>query len=212
MTLPQATGFEWVESLHNYRSIETGQIVSRATVTNGLEAMMDASAVNMNTLTQSLIDGNISLASWQSSMMTEIKNTHVASAALSQGGWAQMTPAQWGETGQLIRQQYDYLRDYAKAIADGTQPLDGRALVRSDLYADAANGTYWEIDKRSMIADGYDEARRVLESNDGNNCDGCLEAAAEGWVPIDEVLPIGDAECQVRCRCEIIYRISSEAE
>lgn len=212
MTLPQGTGFEWVESLHNYRSIETGKIVSRATVTSGLEAMMDASAVNMNTLTQSLIDGKISLASWQSSMMTEIKNVHVASAALSQGGWAQMTPSQWGETGQLIRQQYDYLRDYAKAIADDTQPLDGQALVRSDLNADAANGTYWEIDKRGRITEGYDEARRVLVSNDGNNCDGCLEAAAEGWVPIDEVLPIGDAECQVRCRCEIEYRKSGESK
>ena len=210
--LSSNTGYEWVDSLHNYRSIETGQIVSRATVTSGLEAMMDASAVNMNTLTQSLIDNQISLADWQSAMMQEIKLTHTASAALSQGGWAQMTPSQWGETGQLIRQQYDYLRDYAKAIADGTQPLDGRALVRSDLYADAANGTYWEMDKRAMIQDGYDMARRVLEANDGNNCDGCIDAANEGWVPIDEVLPIGDAECQVRCRCSIEYSISGEAE
>ena len=211
MTLPAGTGFEWVESLHNYRSIETGRIVSRATVTNGLEAMMDASAVNMNTLTQSLIDGNISLASWQSSMMTEIKNAHVASAALSQGGWAQMTPAQWGETGQLIRQQYDYLRDYAKAIADGTQPLDGRALVRSDLYADAANGTYWEIDKRSMIADGYDEGRRILEPG-ADHCEDCEDYFWDGWMPIEDIPEIGNSQCLTRCRCTIEYRISSEAE
>ena len=126
------------------------------------------------------------------------------------GGWDQMTQSSWGATGQLIRQQYDYLANYANDIANGTQALDGRALVRSDLYADAANGTFWEMDKRSMLADGYDMARRVLESSDGNNCDGCIEAATEGWVPIDEVLPIGDAECMTRCRCSIEYSISTE--
>lgn len=211
MTLPAGTGFEWVESLHNYRSIETGKIVSRAVVADGLEAMMDASAVNMNALTQSLIDGQISLASWQSGMMTEIKNAHVASAALANGGWQNMTQADWGATGQLIREQYDFLRNYAKEIADGTQALDGRALVRSDLYADAANGTYWEIDKRSHLQDGFDEGRRVLEPG-ADHCEDCEEYASEGWMPIDDIPEIGNSQCTTRCRCEIEYRRSDEAE
>ena len=116
-----------------------------------------------------------------------------------------------GATGQLIREQYDYLRDYAKAIADGTQPLDGRALVRSDLYADAANGTFWEIDKRSHIIDGYDEARRVLEPG-ADHCEDCEDYANDGWMPIDEIPEIGDSQCMTRCRCEIEYRISGEDE
>lgn len=210
--LPSLTGYTWVPSLHNYRDIESGEMVKREKVTNSLEELMDASAVNMNALTQQLIDNDITLASWQTSMMREIKITHTASAALSQGGWAQMTPSDWGATGQLIREQYDFLRNFAAEIINGDQQLDGRALVRSDLYADASNGTFWEMDKRSMIADGYDMAKRVLEVKDDGNCDGCIEAAAEGWLPIDEVLPIGDAECQVRCRCSIEYSRSGEVE
>ena len=211
MTLPSATGYEWVESLHNYRSIETGKIVSRTAINEGLEAVMDASAINMNALTQSLIDGNISLASWQSGMMTEIKVTHTASAALANGGWAQMTPSDWGATGQLIREQYDYLRNYAKEIANGTQALDGRALVRSDLYADAANGTYWEMSKRSFSQDGYDEGRRVLEPG-ADHCEDCEEYASEGWMPIDDIPEIGNSQCLTRCRCEIEFRRNGESE
>jgi hypothetical protein len=210
MTLPAGTGYGYNTVSHRYYSITSGQFVSRETVAEGLQSMMDVSALRMNALTQNLIDNKITLANWQTGMMTEIKNTNVASAALANGGWANMTQSDWGATGQLIREQYDYLRNYAKEIADGTQALDGRALVRSDLYADAANGTFWEMDKRSMIADGYDMARRVLEVKDDGNCDGCLEAAAEGWLPIDDVLPIGDAECMTRCRCSIEYRKSGD--
>lgn len=212
MTLPQGTGFGWNAVAHRYYDLTSGQFISNETLAGGLQSMMDASALNMNAVTQKLIDGNISLANWQTAMMTEIKNTNVASAALANGGWAQMTASDWGASGQLIREQYDYLRGYAAEIANGTQALDGRALVRSDLYADAANGTFWEMDKRSHLLDGYDMARRVLEVKDEGNCDGCIEAAAEGWLPIDEVLPIGDAECMTRCRCSIEYSRSGEVE
>lgn len=207
--LPQLTGYGWNGS--RYYDLETGKFVSSASVHDALETVMDASAIRMNNLTQSLIDGEISLASWQSSMMEQIKITHISSAALSQGGWAQMTQSDWGATGQLIRQQYDYLRNYAADIASGEQALDGRALVRSDLYADAANGTFWEMDKRGHLADGYDEGRRVLEPG-ADHCDDCEEYASEGWMPIDEIPEIGNSQCMTRCRCEIEYRRSGESE
>lgn len=211
MTLPAGTGYEWVASLHNYRSLETGRMVSHAAVTEGLEAMMDVSALRMNALTQNLIDGGISLKDWQAGMMTQIKNTHVASAALANGGWANMTQSDWGYAGSLIKEQYKFLNNYAKEIADGTQALDGRALVRSDLYADAANGTHWEVDKRSHLQDGYDEGRRVLEPG-ADHCDDCLEYASEGWMPIDDIPEIGNSQCLTRCRCEIEYRRSGDVE
>ena len=122
-----------------------------------------------------------------------------------------MTQSDWGATGQLIREQYDFLRNYAKEIANGTQPIDGRMLVRSDMYADAANGTFWEMDKRSHLQDGYDEGRRVLESG-ADHCDDCEEYASEGWMPIEDIPEIGNSQCLTRCRCEIEYRVSTDNE
>ena len=211
MTLPALTGYGWNEAAHQYYDLTSGQFVSRETIANGLQDVMDAAAANMNTLSQKLMDGSISLSDWQTGMMDAIKQSHVASAALANGGWAQMTFSDWGATGQLIREQYDYLRNFAKEIADGTQPLDGRLLVRSDLYADAANGTYWEMDKRDHLQSGYDEGRRVLEAG-ADHCDDCLEYASEGWMPIDEIPEIGNSQCLTRCRCEIEYRRSGEDE
>lgn len=207
---PLLTGYAWNGT--RYYDLETGQFVSNATIREGLESLMDVSALRMNGLTQQLIDGGISLADWQTGMMQQIKIAHTASAALSQGGWAQMTQSQWGATGQMIRAQYDYLRNFASEIVSGKQPLDGRALVRSDMYADAANGTYAEMDRRSQILDGMDEERRILEDTT-DACDGCIEQAGLDWQPIGTLDPIGAEECATRCRCEFEYRISGiEAE
>jgi len=203
----QITGYGWNSGASRYIDMTTGRFVSQTLVRGGLEDMIDASAANMNLLSQSLLDGNISLANWQSAMMEQIKATHTASAALSQGGWAQMTQSDWGAVGQLIREQYDYLRNFAAQIASGEQPLDGRVLVRADMYGDASNGTFWEMDKRSHIQDGYNEGRRILESG-ADHCDDCIAYAADGWMPIDEIPPIGDSQCVTRCRCEIEYRRS----
>jgi hypothetical protein len=202
--LPGMTGYGWNGS--RYYNLETGRFVSSSAVRDALESVIDQSALNMNALSQRLVDGNISLADWQTGMMQEIKAAHVAATASASGGWAQVDQAGWGEAGRLIRDQYDYLRNFARQIASGEQPLDGRVLVRSDLYGDAARGTYEEIRQRRMVTDGYEEERRVLEANDGNNCDGCLEQAAQGWQPIGTLDPIGAEECIVRCRCHFAYR------
>ena len=206
---PLLTGYGWNGT--RYYDLETGQFVSNAAIRESLESVMDLSALRMNAVTQSLIDGNISLASWQTSMMSEIKISHVTSSVLSQGGWAAMTQSDWGATGQLIRAQYDYLRNFAAEIASGKQPLDGRALVRADLYADAANGTYEEMNRRSAITDGFDEERRILEDTI-NACDGCIEQAGLDWQPIGTLDPIGAEECATRCRCEFTFRNSETGE
>lgn len=204
MTLTSGTGYAWNGT--RYYSLTTGRFVSSQTIAEGLQTMMDVSALRMNALTQQLIDGGISLASWQSGMMEQIKNTHVASAALANGGWSQMTPSDWGATGQLIRQQYDYLRNFAREIANGTQQLDGRALVRSDLYADAANTTYWNMTTRGFIEDEWEEEKRALEPG-AAHCDDCIEYANEGWQPIGTLPEPGDdSQCLKRCRCEKKYR------
>jgi hypothetical protein len=207
--LPQLTGYGWNAAAHRYYNVETGVFVSNAAVRDGLENMMDLSALNMNALTQSLVDGNISLASWQSSMMDEIKASHVAASALANGGWSQMDASDWGFVGQRIREQYDYLRNFAGQIADGTQALDGRALVRSDLYGDSANTTYEAVKTRLFLSEGYEEERTELEPG-ADHCDGCLDRAAQGWQPIGTLSEIGDEDCQARDRCTKIYRRRTE--
>ena len=53
--------------------LSTKRFVPFADVRNALESVMDASGVRMNNLTQQLVDHQIPLAEWQSSMMDQIK-------------------------------------------------------------------------------------------------------------------------------------------
>lgn len=207
--LPVATGYEWNAAAHRYVDSVTGRFISNVAIRESLENVMDLSALRMNNVTQKLIDGSASLASWQSEMMQQIKLAHTAAGALAQGGFAQMGSSEWGAVGQLIRTQYDYLRNFSQEIADGKQALDGRALVRSDMYGDSANNTYEAMRQRVMIIDGYEEEKYILEDTI-SACDGCIERAKEGWQPIGTLEPIGSQECMTRDRCDVVYRRMSE--
>lgn len=204
MTLPALSGYGWSENAQRYINLETGRFVSASTVRNALESLMQNSQANMNSLTQSLIEGNVTLAQWQTGMMQQIKVAHVAASAAANGGWAQMTASEWGFAGSLIKEQYQFLQNFAAQIASGEQGLDGRALMRANMYGEAARGTFEEMRRRSMIAAGMTEGRRIL--GDADHCDDCLEFAAEGWMPAEDVPAIGDSICLTRCHCEIEYR------
>lgn len=206
--LPSLTGFIWNEDARRYIDADTGRFVSSSAVRDALENVMDDAALTMNGLSQQLLDGTISLSDWQTGMMEQIKITHTAAGASANGGWAQMTPSDWGAVGRDIRDQYDYLRNFASQIASGEQPLDGRVLVRSDMYGDAGRATYEDIRRRGMIAQGYIEGRRVLGQAD--HCDDCLEYANDGWMPAEDVPEIGNSQCLTRCACNIEYRRLNE--
>lgn len=209
MTFPSpaepASHYGWNETAGRYINLNTGRFVPFPVVRDALETVIDAAADNMHTLTQSLIDGNIQLAEWQMGMMEQIKLAHTASAAASRGGWAQMSQADWGAAGRMIRDQYDYLRNFANQIANGEQLLNGTALVRSDLYGAAARGTFEQMRRRyERLMNGMEEEKRVL--GDADHCPGCLTQAGMGWQPIGTLDPIGAEECVTRCHCRFIYR------
>jgi hypothetical protein len=201
--------YGWNEAAGRYVDLQTNRFVRFADVRDALESVMGASADRMHTFTQSLIDGQISLAEWQSGMLEQIKLAHTAAAASARGGWAQMSQSDWGAAGRLIRTQYDFLRNFSNQIASGEQPLNGRALVRADLYGQAARGTFEETRRRyERLMNGMEEERRVL--GEADHCPDCLDYAEEDWQPIGTLPPIGDSVCQTNCHCTFEYRRAGE--
>ncbi|HLE52711.1 MAG TPA: hypothetical protein VI755_11650 [Anaerolineales bacterium] len=210
MTFPIQTNvltsrYGWNEATGRYIDLRTGQFVRFADVRDALESVIDASAIRINVLTKSLVDGQISLAEWQSGMLEQVKLAHTASAASARGGWAQMSQSDWGAAGRLIRTQYDFLRNFSDQIASGEQLLNGTALVRADMYGDAARGTFEEMRRRyERTMNGMEFERRVL--GEADHCPDCLDYAAEGWQPIGTLPAIGDSICLTNCHCTFEYR------
>lgn len=201
--------YAWDSVRGVYVLITSQEIVTFQAVREITERVAATQLSAMETLSRQLKAGEISLAQWQIGMMQNIKILHVNAAVLARGGWAQMSQGDWGMVGARVRVQYNYLRNFARQIANGTQALDGRLLVRTGMYEDAARGTYEDMRRRvEELYNGMEEEMRILGAAD--HCDDCLNYAALRWQPIGSLPRIGDSVCRVNCHCRFVFRKRGE--
>jgi len=181
-----------------------GRAVPRETVRQGVEQVIQASGARVRALSARLVAGQSTLADWQQAMVSELRALHVATATVAHGGQAQMSAADYGWTGQRLRQQYAYLRDFAAQLATGRQPLDGRVAQRATLYSEAARGTFEDLTARDQGRQGQQEERWRRRASE--SCTGCVARAAQGWQPVGTLPGWGSMPCKVRCKCVREFR------
>lgn len=80
----------------------------------------------------------------------------------------------------------------------------GQTEARSTMYMNSIYGTYENSVKAREGEAGAIGVRRVTEQ-DKNVCQGCEDASTSKYVPMDEILDIGDAECMSACRCHFEF-------
>jgi len=162
--------------------------------------------------------GAITTQEFYAAMQHETKLTVAAQMADARGGWGGMQAADWQRAEQLILEQWEGvegkfpgLRAFVEDTVGGRYNLgaDGSTLRqaflnRAALYADSGRAVYENERTFMHREEGFTLAKRLLAASD--HCPGCVEAASEDWVPIDEVLEIGSADCGVNCNCVIIFR------
>lgn len=195
--------YAYNEGARRYTDIATGRFVTRQAVRSALDGFVDAASVRMQAHSAALIASRTSLAEWQQQMAREVKLTHLASTAAANGGWAQLSQADYGRIGARVKAQYAFLNNFAQEIASGKQRVDGSLAVRSALYGQAGRQTYEEERRRLEGMAGQSEERRILGPAD--HCSGCLAAAAAGWQPIGTLPRIGDTPCRTNCRCHFVF-------
>lgn len=192
------------------RYVDTGgRFVSREAVRLGLDVALDGTRADMLAASEALRAGG-SLDVWISEMRLAAKDAALYSSAAARGGWAQMTPADYGRVGRMLRDQYAYLDRFAADIADPDKPysLDGAFLSRAGSYAYAGRRLYHAIEREEMEELGAAEERNV-ELQGAEHCKGensCEVETARGWVPLGALRPIGTRKCMNHCKCRIEYR------
>ncbi len=197
-------------STGRYVDVSTGRFVPATTVQDALETHITTSAEKMQTIAQSLANQEITIAEWQTATRREMKIIHTQAAALSKGGWAQMSQADWGAVGSISRRQYEFLEQFAIQIETGEQKLhnlageiNGQFMRRVDLYSQAGNGTKEQMKRRTAIQNGHTHEMRVLDPQ-AQHCDCCL-AEADRWEPIGTLKPLGACDCRTRDRCHFEF-------
>lgn len=202
-------GFSWDLDAARYRD-DAGKLVAEAKVRAALDTVLTAQAGHARDLTQQMIDGDLSLASWQTQMQSAIKGSHLIGTSVASGGWAQLTKSDLGWTGQRIRAQYRYLANFAGQIAAGEQALDGTALSRAEMYMEAARATYQAALGRRAQGRGMEQERNFLGGAE-HSCGQCPAESMRGWVPIGTLIPVGSRTCLSRCHCHLEFRMSPVA-
>lgn len=201
---------------HRYRDLRTGRFVAWQTVERSLYEFLDAAQDEAAEASRALRAGQIDLGGYEARMMRLIKNVHLTSAALAKGGWAQMAPADYGRAGQVIREQYDFLRRRLEAVQSGAQRLDGTLDQRSRQYVQAGKATTARFLREEMRRRGFDQESNRLDPL-ADHCQpqkrpGCVEETERGWVPVGDLSLIGQRQCLGGCRCTTLYRNSTTGE
>ena len=209
--LPQ---YRWNAAAGRYIA-PNGQFVGQQTIRLELDNVMDNITDRMVSLSQQFRAGTIDGRTFQTESMRLIKQTHLAAGAMEKGGWANMTQADFGRVGQIVRQEYAYFNNLISQIESGTQRLDGTLDNRMRLYGQAGRGTYHKFEREDRAGQGYDEERSILHGRDHCSTStrpGCVEEAAKGWQAIGTMTPIGSRTCLSNDRCSVSYRNSATGE
>lgn len=194
--------FGWNAGAGRYVDLQTGRFVSREFVQAALEARFGEARATVQAYTEVLIAGETDIAGWQEAVMVELRRAHTQAAALGRGGWAQMTPADWGRTGSTLKQEYQFLADFAAEI---NTLSEAQIRARINQYADHLQQSFWAGMTSAQGEAGLTEERRVLTP--AEHCDDCRAYAEMGWQPLGSLPEPGvGSVCGAKCRCEKEYR------
>jgi len=181
---------------------ERGRFVASSTVRRELDRYLDNSDP-AKALAEALRGRQVSLADWEVAMRRHVKNVNLNAIALERGGWANLTPSDFGRVGQIVREQYGYLRGFANDIASGKQRLDGTLGTRAKLYSQAARTSLYKS-KAANMGGGVTHQRSIRSARD--SCRQCLDLDRKVFRIDDASFPLpGQRICLTRCRCHLEY-------
>lgn len=179
-----------------YVDLQTGRYVSQTAIQDLLRGYTQSAEARMELLGLQYANGGLTGREFYEAMTREVKLVTNANTALARGGWAQVTPSDWGRNGYLLRTEYERLR---QLVSDREAGLITNAQLtqRAGLYANTAYGRYWELETERQAAAGI-AAEKLVTVGDDRVCPECQAAEARGWQPLGTwTIPL-----HVGCRCD----------
>lgn len=189
---------------------EKGRYISPASVRAIIDDDIAATKDRMQALARDLQSGKLDSDGFQSAMVQEIKDLHIAQVAVARGGADRMNQAAYGRCGGILKREFRYLNEFVKEIeADPTMTGTDAFINRVGLYADSGVSSY-EAQRLIEMKDAeFQSMQNVLEPG-AHHCEGdnsCPAMDKLGRVAIDDarfLLP-GQRACIVRCKCSVKY-------
>lgn len=164
----------------------------------------------LSKLVDQLEKKEITLASFQREFERTITSSHILAGALAVGGIASAVASVAVQN--RIAGEVKFADDFIKEIRKGRAGSFARIKSRTKSYMQSATITFSQVEQQVRGAIGIQtECKRVLRN--AEHCVPCLRLAKKGFIPIEDMPPIGTLEepkypngCGRFCRCYLIYR------
>lgn len=192
--------YKYERSTGQFRNLSNGRFVSPSIIATIVETTQNTLRDDLKRLTSKLTSDRISIAQWETGMLSKLKTTHYQLALLGSGG---------SDVSGLV----------AKRLAGNALELDrmgnsigqgkysaAQILNYAGNYANSTKETFYSAQIEARGESGIKTAKRVLDGQ-AKHCRDCLRYAGLGYVSLEDmVLPTNDCECGDGCKCSVVYR------
>ena len=189
----------WDERTCRYRDADTGRYLSRSAVLGYVQGSLDAgrtstastisggvNSAGTDLLANLAANGMLSPTDWHEMMREQIKREYIRQYMLGRGGRGSMTAVDWGSIGGMLREQYRYLDDFARLVADGTLS-EGQIRARAAMYVNSAREAFERGKARAL---GIPAGELPAMPGDGSTI--CLTNCNCDWVHEEVQGEVGD--------------------
>lgn len=183
-----------------------GQFISNAALRFMMQQNITQTQADIRTVGDLLVNGKISLATWEETTAKALKNLHIQSYLLGRGGKGMMEQRDYGLIGYRLRREYQYLRKFAEELRTKGM-TEAQFKQRLDQYTNAGNGLYQKAKTEGHQKAGYQWERRIRTKTE--SCQPCISFEGMGWQPIG-TLPAPTEQCSCRSNCGCYKEFSKE--
>jgi len=142
-----------------------------------VEARKEAFQKDAAALAARLHKGELSVLEWRAEMRQAVKDLHVMSLIISRGGEpSSVTQAEWGRVGRYLRDQYGYLDNFARQVAQraematlgiGNLQSEKYIATRSGLYGGNALASFWRGVTYGLLPQVPGDGKTLCRTNCG---------------------------------------------
>lgn len=164
--------FTWDDEVKRFR--RRGRFVSLEDVAKLRDDYLVGEQAINDDLAQRLFNREITISEWVDEMRAKTRRVFTTQYMIAKGGRAQMTQRDWGALGQMLREQYGFINNFATQIANGRYNDDQMQLVanRMGLYDNASNQAF----ERGSLEKwrGIRKFLQWVRSNLKDSCSDCI--------------------------------------
>ncbi len=139
----------WEPDLKRYRDTATGRFIGITEMQDLRNEFIASQQGLMRDLVRAYVDTDMSHKAFSDQIKLIIKNTYIDLYAMGIGGRNNMTQADWGSIGGMLKEQYQYLHRLLQQI-EFQQVSPAQIVARLNMYINSANEALWRALGRDL--------------------------------------------------------------